>query len=827
MDPNPARGMPLQLQRYWLAGKGAAKIRWNIPGDFKRCVRALTKHFPKNPEGLCNILHTKATGGPPGHGSAEHAMTAAAQALLAAQPVLGTNMWAGPLAPINRPTMEPRRRRIFEPGALNHRPLPLPLNHRRVTADGHQGSVTVGRILGITIGPDEKGRDNLYAWGDWLDESIVSEAREARYLVEQGVAGASLDPGGPVHVTVNPETGMEHNTLFTMGGATLVSIAAFDTTRIYNLSEDGDWPDDDADMAGELEPEGPVDCGCNDYATEFTVNSDGWRGVPLAPREAVFDNDDAVKRIAVWAGVGSQGADVRKLNQAFLWRDPRMPDTDPTSYRLPIGDIINGRLTMVFHAIYAAAALVSGAHGGLPNVSDVDKNQIRQVISAIYPEMAKTFNDSNIRAPWDRPANIAAREDAQTMTEFAAAEPYGDVTYADPGYRDGKKRYPLDTEEHCRAAWSYINQEKNAAEYNPKQLAAIKAKIVAALKKFKVDVSEDAPPAAKMKAEYAISVEGDEYVMGDNGFPVEPPGSWFENPQLTEKTPVTADSDGRVWGHLAAWNECHRDVTNRSCVLAPKSRKNYDPFHLGHVYTAEGERIKVGKIIGDTRHAAINLGYSAAAIHYDNTGDEMAVVRAGEDEFGIWVAGAMVPEADARKAAKLRRSPLSGDWRAVDGHLELTAALAVNVPAFPVYALDGEDQTALVAAGQVFPELDDEEELEDMAEPEFATETDETEEFDEAQDNRSWALRELDDDFTEWLAWKRAREFAAVTAEPGQAPVPVEGDDIWSPQAMAARQADAQFQIIEEPEGAAEGDKPEPQAPPVPAPTVPEPVPTP
>ena len=79
MDPNPARGMPLQLQRYWLAGKGAAKIRWNVPGDFLRCVRQLRKYFPKDPEGLCNILHTKATGGPPGHGSAEHrhAITAA------------------------------------------------------------------------------------------------------------------------------------------------------------------------------------------------------------------------------------------------------------------------------------------------------------------------------------------------------------------------------------------------------------------------------------------------------------------------------------------------------------------------------------------------------------------------------------------------------------------------------------------------------------------------------------------------------------------------------------------------------------------------------
>jgi hypothetical protein len=62
------------------------------------------------------------------------------------------------------------------------------------------------------------------------------------------------------------------------------------------------------------------------------------------------------------------------------------------------------------------------------------------------------------------------------------------VTYADPGYQaDGKARYPLDTEAHCRAAWSYINMPKNAAKYSSEQLARIKAKIKAAGKKYGID----------------------------------------------------------------------------------------------------------------------------------------------------------------------------------------------------------------------------------------------------------------------------------------------------------------------------------------------------
>lgn len=85
-------------------------------------------------------------------------------------------------------------------------------------------------------------------------------------------------------------------------------------------------------------------------------------------------------------------------------------------------------------------------------------------------------------------------QEMESITKAAASkEPYGDVTYADPGYqKDGKKRYPLDTEEHVRAAWSYINQEGNADIYTAEQLSSIKAKITAAMKKLGATVEDDA-----------------------------------------------------------------------------------------------------------------------------------------------------------------------------------------------------------------------------------------------------------------------------------------------------------------------------------------------
>src|ERR671925_545499 len=86
--------------------------------------------------------------------------------------------------------------------------------------------------------------------------------------------------------------------------------------------------------------------------------------------------------------------------------------------------------------------------------------------------------------------------------------PYGDVAYADPGYQaDGKKRYPLDTEEHVRAAWSYVNQSKNAAKYSADQLAKVKAKIRAAMRKHGIKVSEAVEVMAEAMVGGAMSFD--------------------------------------------------------------------------------------------------------------------------------------------------------------------------------------------------------------------------------------------------------------------------------------------------------------------------------
>lgn len=83
---------------------------------------------------------------------------------------------------------------------------------------------------------------------------------------------------------------------------------------------------------------------------------------------------------------------------------------------------------------------------------------------------------------------------------MSAKAPYGNVTYADPGYQaDGKKRYPIDTEEHVRAAWSYINQAGNAGRYSGTQLRAIRSRIQAAMNRHGIDKYAEAGKAVKAR----------------------------------------------------------------------------------------------------------------------------------------------------------------------------------------------------------------------------------------------------------------------------------------------------------------------------------------
>ena len=64
---------------------------------------------------------------------------------------------------------------------------------------------------------------------------------------------------------------------------------------------------------------------------------------------------------------------------------------------------------------------------------------------------------------------------------------YGDVEFADPV----NNKYPIDTAEHVRAAWSYIHHKDNAAKYDSDEVKTIKSRIERAAKKHGVELSDE------------------------------------------------------------------------------------------------------------------------------------------------------------------------------------------------------------------------------------------------------------------------------------------------------------------------------------------------
>lgn len=249
-----------------------------------------------------------------------------------------------------------------------------------------------------------------------------------------------------------------------------------------------------------------------------------------------------------------------------------------------------------------------------------------------------------------------------------------------------------------------------------------------------VQSDENSPMAASAQLVHFIAEEVcepceamdviDPVVAG--GFaPMRPPKAWFDNPNFTlgdgrlveiftgrgvtrlggrYACPLTITDDGEVYGHIAPWDVCHTGMKG-TCVTAPHSKMGYAQFMRAgqQVVTAEGERVTVGVLTFDTGHAnqSRNMRNYDVQRHYDDTGTAFADVVAGEDEYGVWVHGALRPNITELQLRAIRAASPSGDWRECGGNLELMAILQVNDPGFPVAVVAGGSVKSLVAAGAV------------------------------------------------------------------------------------------------------------------------------
>lgn len=461
----------------------------------------------------------------------------------------------------------------------------------------------------------------------------------------------------------------------------------------------------------------------------MTVNSNAWKRLPVAARETSFDADGAIKRIQAWAH-----GDVGKFNSMFLWRNAEAPANNRNSYRLPVGDIMNGKPTMIPRAIFAAATILSGAHGGLEGVvGEEEKLDLKRVVTEIYEVLQKAYGDPRTVPPWlrggndkEQALNASGEEDMELheldalITASVRTNGWGEMRVADAyqqwSAKAASQRLWDASEGDIRAyGRGFLWHDPGAPEQRNSykmpiadivdgQMMIVASAVITTSQIIASNPSSLPVPEADLEviAEVVSALRAridDPEALTAAGFPVAPPDEWFREQPLQGPTPLTVTADGRVSGHAWLWGTCHQGIGDR-CVVPPRTAAGYRYFANGTVLTASGKSVKVGKITKGTGHASIRLGWVPAADHYDNTGSVVAAVAVYEDRFGGQLAGAVVPGASEADVAELRRSPISGDWRRINGNLELVAALAVNTPGFPIVSLSASgDPDCVMAAG--------------------------------------------------------------------------------------------------------------------------------
>lgn len=485
--------IPRQLLESDVHGKGAAEIGWGSHGDFDRCRAFARRHgIPGHMiDGFCANLHRIATGEWPGRNAHKGAHGLVVDYLVASAGPAAEHMirWEGPLAVVGEPTGDRRR---FPHDTLKYQSFPQPFRFQRQGLQGHQGAVTVGVIEGAKeqmYSGDQKelaGKRVIWGHGYFLDPKIIPEVNEAIHLAEHGVSGPSVDLDSYTAVLKKNALSGETTADMVRGrqrAATLVSVPAFADLRI-KVTRPGS-------------------------ALTAAAHPGGWNSAPIAPRDAEFDADDAAKRIEAWAN-----GDPDKMASMFLWiaDSANSPLIGRRGYRLPWGDIIDDKPYLIFHAVYAAAALLQGAHGGLPNIPDDEKGKLRSIVSQIYEKLANEFDDASIVAPWDhedvQQASGEPGEDDYETSFNAALEEFRRTNW---GHRYNERKHPRDQRKNKHAGewidtpngphgqikvgnkWVYPPKKGEKGYRNPEAAARAKAKRGAGSPAGKTSVGKKRP----------------------------------------------------------------------------------------------------------------------------------------------------------------------------------------------------------------------------------------------------------------------------------------------------------------------------------------------
>jgi hypothetical protein len=135
-------------------------------------------------------------------------------------------------------------------------------------------------------------------------------------------------------------------------------------------------------------------CAC--ASSQTAAVRDDFDGLPIASRDMGWDVGDAEAALSRWATDADGDLDFTRYRRGFIYQDP---DADPNTkgaYKFPVATVLDGELTIVPRAVFAAAGRLNQA-----NVSGDAREQIQDTITDLYDQMADEWDDDTLQAPWE------------------------------------------------------------------------------------------------------------------------------------------------------------------------------------------------------------------------------------------------------------------------------------------------------------------------------------------------------------------------------------------------------------------------------------------
>ncbi len=115
-----------------------------------------------------------------------------------------------------------------------------------------------------------------------------------------------------------------------------------------------------------------------------------FKDLPLAPRDRKWDAAEAEKRVRTWAQ--AEDRPNQKFRKAHVRYDAENKD-EFGAYKLPIADVIDGRLQVVPRAVTSAGGVIDRARGGI-DLPSRDIPRVKAHLKKYYEKMGE-------EPPWD------------------------------------------------------------------------------------------------------------------------------------------------------------------------------------------------------------------------------------------------------------------------------------------------------------------------------------------------------------------------------------------------------------------------------------------